>query len=319
MLHQVFALVLLFVSSAYCATGVLYGLSGPTVGLVSIDPRTAYQRPIGTTINTELEAQQLSSIDAANNLIYIVGLNTTTAGVNLIGVDLTTGRQRYQIALPFASSAFVGVGQIVEVDTNSGEVYVAGRDPQKGNQHHVVSVNPKSGAITSIVVIADGDVLGGISGFDPKNQVLWIEYATNNGQAISLVRVDLKTRTYATYPNPINLETMDFDPVQGVFVGIGLQVDSPTSYYRVFLTLDSTTNQFRVVSKIPGYFIIRAAEGALDYVGRKYYSILQPVGKSTAPFQLVEYDMKSNTVMNHPLIGGNSCNTCPWSLHFKSN
>jgi len=151
----------------------------------------------------------------------------------------------------------------------------------------------------------------------PKNNVLWLEYASKD--SILLIRLDLTNNTFAPYKNTLNMETLNFDPVTGLLVGIGLEVISPTEFNRVFVSLDSTTNALKVVSKIPGYFIIWSALGALDSVSRKYYCLLQPVGKQTLPFQLVEYDMNQNTVTNHPNIGGKFCSSCPWSMHYKQN
>jgi len=37
------------------------------------------------------------------------------------------------------------------------------------------------------------------------------------------------------------------------------------------LSLDSSNNTFAVLGQIPGYFILKAAEGAIDSVNRKYY------------------------------------------------
>jgi len=295
------------------AHGGLYGLTGPTLGLETISVRTGFQKPIGKPIDTELTAQQLSTVDPVNQIIYIVGFNNTCTCVNLVGLDLT-GKVLTNIPLPFGQEVFIGVGQTVDFNTNTGEVLVSGRDPATGNKHHVLSVNPTTKIITSLAIIGDQDVLGGAAAYDAKYNVYWLTFATNNN--IVLVRVDLNTGLQQVVPNPINMESMDFDPVKGVVVGVGLKVDSPTNYYRVMLALDSTTNSFTVLGTIPGYFIIESCEGAIDAQNRKYYSLLQPIGHSKKPFQLVEYDFNSNSVTNNPNIGGDDCDTCPWSIHF---
>lgn len=119
------------------------------------------------------------------------------------------------------------------------------------------SVTPNSGSKTSIAVIGDVDVIGGISGYDPKNNVLWIEFGTGKSvsssllylslSSLSLFRFNLNNGTQSSIPNNLNMETMDYDPVSGLMVGVGLQVVSPTNYFRVFLTLDSANNKWNVV------------------------------------------------------------------------
>jgi len=282
------------------------------LGLETISARTGFQKPVGKPLGAELTGQQLSTVDPVNNVIYAVGFNSTSNNVNLVGMDLK-GSQILNIPLPFGQEVFVGVGQAVDFNSNTGEVLVSGRDPATGNKHHVLSVNPKTRQISSITVIGDQDVLGGAAAYDAKNNVYWLQFSTNND--IILVRVDLATGNQVIVPNPLNLETMDYDPTNGVILGVGLKVDSPTNYYRVMLSLDSTTNKFTVMGQIPGYFIINSCEGAIDDTNRKYYSMLQPVGQKK-PFQLVEYDLTSNTVTNNPNIGGSDCDSCPWSLHF---
>jgi len=296
--------------------GALYGLTGPALGLESIAVRTGFQKPIGKALPAELTAQQLSTVDPVNKIIYAVGFNSTSNNVNLVGIDLK-GKPLVNIPLPFGQEVFIGVGQAVDFNINTGEVLVSGRDPATGNKHHVLSVNPNTKQMTSIAVIGDQDVLGGAAAYDSKNNVYWLTFATNTN--IVLVRVDLATGNQVVVPNPLNLETMDFDPKTGTVLGVGLKVDSPTNYYRVMLSLDSTTNNFSVLGQIPGYFIIDSCEGALDALNRKYYSILQPVINSKKPFQLVEYDLTTNTITNNPNIGGNECDTCPWSIHFINN
>lgn len=124
----------------------------------------------GKNETTEYEGQQLSSIDAENHLMYliaydvntkvhktsqqtliqlqlqtlntnhlkIVGSETNSKVASLLGLDLATGNQVYNVPLPFEEPGFIGVGQIVEVNTNTGDVFVCGRDPSKGGQHHIM-------------------------------------------------------------------------------------------------------------------------------------------------------------------------------------
>jgi len=291
----------------------LYGLRGPNIGLLTVNTRTGFQRPVGIPLKSEFAGPQLSSIDAANNILYLVGYNATISAVNLVGISLETGLPLLSIPLPFTATGF-GFGQTCDFNVNTGQVLVSGRDPNKGNYHHIVSVDPKSKVITSVAVVGDFDLPGGASTYDAKNNVIWIQFLTAG--TIMNVRVDVATGTIANVANTFSLETMDFDPKTGLIYGVGLQVDSPTSFYRVILTLDSTTNKFTVVASIPGYYDIRPAESAIDLDGRKYYTLLKPIGHSALPFQLVEFDLNTNMVTNHPTVGNLHCDTCPLSLNW---
>lgn len=68
----------------------LYGLVDPPQ-LVSINTKTGVNTAVGPAFADEGEAQQLSSIDAKNQIYFIVGYNFTTNQPNLMGLSLTTG------------------------------------------------------------------------------------------------------------------------------------------------------------------------------------------------------------------------------------
>jgi hypothetical protein len=91
------------------------------------------------------------------------------------------------------------------------------------------------------------DILGGASGFDPKNNVQWLQFATNAG-VISLYGIDINTgRTLFTVPDTLNLETLAYDPLTQLMYGIGLKVVNSTTYYRVLLSLNSKTGDMEVI------------------------------------------------------------------------
>lgn len=109
----------------------------------------------GKNETTELEGQQLSSLDPKNKLMYLVsnfssyffssGLTSlqvaydiNNKAVTLLGLDLVTGNQVYNVPLPFEESSFVGVGQVVQVNPNTGDVFVCGKDASTGGKHHIL-------------------------------------------------------------------------------------------------------------------------------------------------------------------------------------
>jgi hypothetical protein len=61
------------------------------------------------------------------------------------------------------------------------------------------------------------------------------------------------------------------------------------------------------------FFIIYAGECAIDWTNRIIYSILQPQGPDTAPFQLVGAHIKTGKVVTQPAI---CVDNCPWALEF---
>ena len=56
----------------------------------------------------------------------------------MYGFSLDTGDVTVKVALPFAEGVFVGVGQALDVDPLSGDVFVVGRLPKSDDLHHVL-------------------------------------------------------------------------------------------------------------------------------------------------------------------------------------
>ena len=152
----------------------------------------------------EAQGQGVSSSDVSRGIFYIVGTNLSTDSIALVGISITTGEVLVEIPLPFVLEAFVGVGQYVDVDPVSHDVFVTGRSPTD-MQHKVYRVNPTANTVTKIADVGDGtskafdrrfvpfqflmftdpiDMLGGISVLDPLNRVLWLQLAVNNSGEI---------------------------------------------------------------------------------------------------------------------------------------
>jgi len=295
----------------------LYGLSS-AAQLLRIDPKTATQTPIGSPISNEYDAEELSSIDSVNGIYYLIGFNSTSAVISLIGVDLQTAKIRYNIILPFVSSAFVGVGETCDVDPSTGDVFVTGRESASG-KHHILRVTPSTGKIQFIAELGNIDVLGGPSAFDPVNKIYWLQYGLNTTYEIYLFGFNvLNGKLVYQLDDVLNMETMDYDPVTGLIFGIGLKVISDTDYYRVLMTLNSKDGSFNVIAKIPNYYIINGSLGTIDPVSRTYYCILQPSSSDTAPMDLMTIDLKTANIISNPQICDSSLNGCPWALNFYS-
>jgi hypothetical protein len=64
-------------------------------------------------------------VDIERGIFYTMGYNDTTQIVSLIGFD-RKGKLVCNWPLPFVTSAFVGVGEAVDVDSTNGEVFCMG-------------------------------------------------------------------------------------------------------------------------------------------------------------------------------------------------
>ena len=74
------------------ARAPLYGIS-PHTGLVLCDTATGAMAAVGSPVPQEAVAQELSSIDSARGVYYIVGYNLTARVANLVGLNVHTGER----------------------------------------------------------------------------------------------------------------------------------------------------------------------------------------------------------------------------------
>jgi len=309
---------LLFLSLFLCVSlvysvGTLYGLAPAIARLVKINPSNAQVSPIGRhEYPSELSAQQLSSIDTKNKIYYMVAFNDSDRHVYLVGLSLKDGSMRHSVRLPFKTSVLIGVGQTCNVIPATGEVLVTGRDRIRA-RHHVLKVNPINGTNSLIAEIGDIDVLGGASAYDPDNQILWLQFGIHNG-GINLFAYHIPTKTLVhNISDTLNLETMNFDEKSGSIRGIGLQVFNSHNYTRIMMSLDSKSGTMTVLGKIPDYFIIDAAVGAINENQRSYYAYLQPSSSQKAPFHLLSVNLDNGKIITSPVADSS---TMPWSIAY---
>ena len=151
----------------------------------------------------------------------------------MAGYQLPQVTQTVAIVLPFASAGFIGIGQAIDFNPNTGEVLVSGFDPSVGNQHHLLRVNPASKVVRSVAVI--GDIKYGLAGapsaYDWVNNMWWTEVVDDQAHVL-LASVNLTSGKVATIPNSLNLQEMHFDPKNGLIYGLGVEIGSNNSFHR---------------------------------------------------------------------------------------
>ena len=120
------------------STPSMYGVSMKS-SLVTIDMTSGKMTELGTEHSEELEAQELSAIDAKRGRYYTMGVDTTnqTNTVVMVVWNLADGKISKKVALPFAGEPFVGIGEAIDVDPTDGTIIVMGHDSSRGGHHAV--------------------------------------------------------------------------------------------------------------------------------------------------------------------------------------
>ena len=236
---RLFSLSLLL-SAASAKTGPVFGFKQGTAGgiaIVKIDPVTGATTQTGDAFAMEGECQDLTAMDHARGIAYIVGFNFTTSKPNLIGIDTATNGVVVDLELPFTEIAFVGIGQGIDVDPGSGDVLVLGQVAAEEMHHAVVRVDYVSKAFTTVAKLtADAPNIGLLgaqaSALDAAKQVQYFTLPVNNSKAPKAQQIEIHTFVVDLRSGKVAhhkmdqaagqfVSSMDFDAKTGKIVGFG--------------------------------------------------------------------------------------------------
>jgi hypothetical protein len=280
----------------------------------SIDETTGAETMSKIEVPYEGLCQGLTAIDSKNGIAYIIGYNFTDRKPNLVGFDTTTGAVAVDIELPFGEMVFVGLGQGLDVDPNTGDVIAigqkAGAKPGEVGHHYVIRIDFATKKMTNLATIKQDAtniaILGGQANtLDYVNQVEYVNIAVNNSGkvGINIFAIDLKTGIVTILPTDPSkgemLLSMDYDTKTNRIYGFGPSVPSENSYfssaeeYTSWLQLqkgsssggylhglaymDIATKAFKTIGGIKGFGMMEGSIATLDPVSRIHYSMIQPI------------------------------------------
>lgn len=297
-------LLLLLVAALLCGVSIsagaapwsqLYGLS-PRVQLQKLNPKTAAVLEETDSLAYEAQGQGLGTIDTTEGVYYFVGTNVSSQTISLVGISGASGRITTEIELPLELEMLVGVGQFCDYDVLNKDVIVVGRDRLLKNQHAMLRVNPKSGAIKTLSKIGDFsplDLLGGTSFFDAVANMEWFQLPINNSGSI-VIRFYGYSGDSGTLlnilDNPLNFVNLAFDRTTGLAYGVGARLEPNTGQIiRVLGSFDSSTGVSKPIADLPGnYVVMMGSIGTMDEENGLLYSFIlkgnstysTPVGSS---------------------------------------
>lgn len=303
---------LLLLASASCASAGrapsgLYGLSAAAELIFSGDAGATW-----STLGAPLpyaQAQQLSCIDAAREIFYLVGYDQSASEACLVGLSLVDGSVLSRAPLPFVDEQYVGIGQYVAVEPASAHVFVGGQD---ANRNHVLGlVDPAGGGFEVLANLSASlrDVFGGTSVFVNSTGELWFE--------LDLDIMILKLATRVVTVIPVNatfaILGMNLDAASGRIIGLD---GGPGQGVRTVVALDPRARAVTITGTVPAYAMQMGGMTAYDHVAKTVFWVAQATGApSDAPWFIVQNKAAGGaTVTAEPVCvaGG----LCPWSIHY---
>eukprot|EP00294_Goniomonas_avonlea_P013730 CAMPEP_0114559526 /NCGR_PEP_ID=MMETSP0114-20121206/10965_1 /TAXON_ID=31324 /ORGANISM="Goniomonas sp, Strain m" /LENGTH=348 /DNA_ID=CAMNT_0001744995 /DNA_START=14 /DNA_END=1060 /DNA_ORIENTATION=+ len=277
------AAIALVLCASFCASlpvsapvPQLYGTN--TAGqLEAVDPSTANYTAFGTSLTSLMliQSQGLTTVDAANNILYAAVLNQTAMDYELVAMNIDSGEVSVIAKLPVGVAVFVGVGMYIQFDSKTGDVIVVGHI--SNTQHEVFRVTPKDGKVVNVASFGDMDILGGASGFVPTESTLVMMVALNVSGTVRLDLQQIDVKTSKVYP-PVSdvdyMESLSFDEKTNHLFGLGLTSHNG-SYVRTLVKLEPNSGNQTIVANIPGYFVMSSNVQGLCTIGRKLFVLLQ--------------------------------------------
>lgn len=196
-------------------------LMPPVQGLVGISSGGQLERvlangtqiPLGPRLSGLVLADQLSCLDEARGVYYVVGCDDAQERSVLVGISLVNGTELSRTVLPFAPQPFIGAGQSLTWDPRSSRAIVGGQI-QDGGVHVVGWVNASQGSF-SVVASLPATLLdmpgGGQSAYNPMTGLLVLQLASRSGEPVlaAVNMTDAKVKRAA----PLNVWPLQPDSV----------------------------------------------------------------------------------------------------------
>jgi len=313
-MNNILYLVFFFcLSFAICTSSGLFGLS-EDVQLVSIDPTSYKVITIGDKIENITQAQSLATIDNARGIFYFVGYDNVKLQTVLIGLLLKDGSIASNVVLPLESYFYVGAGQTCDVDPNTGDVIVTGRDASKDDDHNVLRVNPSTLSIKSLNTFPGTDILGGFSAYDSIHNLEYLEMSKDGVLTIYAYNtVSGELASQRKVSTLFNIQTLVFDPTSGLFYGIGRNTSSGDAV-RTLLSYNGITGEYKQISALPGYYLIKAGETTLDVKGRRLFVFMTHVNDQNN-YELVSINIDSGKIIASIPACADAA-VCPWNVEY---
>ena len=300
-------------TAAIAAPRGLYGLVDD--GLVLVYTTSGACAPVGARLDpNELQAQQLSVVDSARGIYYLVGFNATTSLPNIVGLWLANGTVASSARLDLAEPDFVGVGQALLIDS-VGRLILGGQRAAS-NAHLLGYVDPATGAFTLVASLSPtlGDALGAVNAYDPTLDAVLVQFTSPTG-ADELVVVAMATgnvtRTLVEdYADGLNVQAIaGYDAASASLVGLGI---APGQVARTLVRVSAVALNITVVGNIPKYLIELGPIAALDARNRVLFWMGTIGDDPAGAFFVVGVHVGDASLASEG--GPLACE--PWSLHF---
>ena len=290
-------------------------------GLYALSASTALYRrgadgswsPVGAPL-PYAQAQQLSCVDAARGLLYLLGYDESTSVASVVGVRLADGSVASVTPTPFVDKEYVGIGQYIASEPASGDIFVGGQDAA-GDHLLLRLAAPGGGAAGNATLLANltssyRDVFGGTSAFVPATGELWFELD------LDIMILNVSSGALSVLPVSANFSIlgMNLDAASGHLIGLD---GGPGQGVRTVVALDPLARDVTVTGSVPAYAMQMGGMTAYDASAKTVFWVAQATGApADAPWFLVQNRADGGATVTAEPVCAAGGGFCPWSIHF---
>jgi hypothetical protein len=232
---------------------------------------------------------QVADIDITNSTFYLVGINRTTNGEYLVGLDLYTGRVTTRHTLPFYYDFDFTNTPGLDWIPGTHDVLVYGVD-RKTRQYLIYRITPATGNFNLIASFQYPNYfLQSIDTYDSVNNLLWVQLSGQH-QLVNLAFDITSGKLVWNLTDVYGIMSLNFNPINGLVYGVASNTQGT-----MVVTIDGTSGKYNVVGSLTSEQTAVAGpqNAGLDYNTGNIYIYLQTSNNPNL-FALIPINEPSN-------------------------
>jgi len=209
---------------------------------------------------------QVGDVDAKNQVFYGIAVDTRHGfGVQVYGVNTTTGQFAYQFNVPFLINFNYVNTPGLDWVRGTDDVLVYGRTGS--NAFEILRLTLSTNTSRTVTSFSTTELIQSVDAYDPINMVLWIQTTFNNIDNLLGFNVQTGSQV-ANVSDPFSIQSLNYDGVNKRLYGLGY----PTGGSTPIVTLDTISGALKNIGAIPYSFTVTGpSNAALNSVERNLY------------------------------------------------
>ena len=265
--------------------------------LVSINYKTGKQTKISKKLDSYTSAQQLSTIDNDNNILYSIIEDGNDGQTKLLGLDVVNnGSITTLLTIPnLEFQGIAGIGQSIQYKNNS--IYMIAFDTIKGDDYRAfIKINLLTNKTNTINYIKNtpniSTIFGAISGIDDDYFYYQIFNDLDNGTYLEQINLINGNVDHILNLTSIGIQTMNYDYINKQFIGLNLSNDQLSRSITYF----TNDLQFKIGTKLNTNLIVLS--GSMQALSSKNRLLFTYFGKNKYIWDLLVINCDTSQIYN---------------------